>query len=128
MKADMSHANSLLPDLEPGIDPVLADILETYLTSLEQGAMPDRQAFLALHPNHADALATYLPWIELLYQAKPREADAGANPPMPTRLGDFCILRVIRSRRYLHRSFQDSSWRCSRGRFHLRQQRRLQSL
>jgi len=88
-------AGSLLPELEPGIDPQLAALLETYLTDLEQGAAPDRQAFLAQHPQHAAALESYLPWIELLYQAKPRDVDATANPPMPARLGDFRIVREI---------------------------------
>ncbi len=57
--------------------------------------MPDRDGFLAQYPGQAEALAPYLPWVEMLYQTGPRDALPAANPPMPTRLGDFRILREI---------------------------------
>jgi serine/threonine protein kinase/tetratricopeptide (TPR) repeat protein len=85
------HPVDPLVEGEPGCDPELADILEAYLTALERGESPDRDAFLAGHPRHAVELARYLPWVELLYEAKPR-GDAAANPPMPARLGDFRIV------------------------------------
>ncbi len=89
-----TQINALL-DAETELDPELAEVLETYLTGLEQGLAPSREAFLAQHPRHAAELSRYLPWVELLFEAKPRDSSAPANPPMPTRLGDFRILREI---------------------------------
>jgi eukaryotic-like serine/threonine-protein kinase len=77
------------------IDPELAEVLESYLTALEQGAPLSRAAFLAAHPRHAAELERYLPWVELLAQARPRDSEPAANPPMPTLLGDFRVLGEI---------------------------------
>ena len=71
---------SPLPESGAGIDAELADILERYLTALEQGVAPSREEFLAQHPGRVTELNRYLPWIELLYQAKPRD-DASARIP-----------------------------------------------
>jgi serine/threonine protein kinase/tetratricopeptide (TPR) repeat protein len=88
------HQTRLLGEADPQIDPALAEILEAYLTALEQGAAPHREEFLSQHPQHAHELAPYLPWVELLYQAKPREA-AGDVSSMPRKLGDFRVLGEI---------------------------------
>jgi eukaryotic-like serine/threonine-protein kinase len=85
----------LLWEADGEIDPALAERLESYLSGLEQGLRADREAFLAQHPQHAAQLASYLPWVEMLCQAKPRGDDTTANPPMPGRLGDFRIIREI---------------------------------
>ena len=82
-------------ETETDIDPELAEILEAYLTALEGGAAPSREDFLAQHPRYAADLVRYLPWVELLFQAKPRDAEPAANPPMPTLLGDFRVLGEI---------------------------------
>ncbi len=82
-------------DSEPPVDSELAAILESYLTALESGMPLDRATFLAQHPAYAARLAEYLPWVELLCQAGPREGVPGANPPMPARLGDFRVLGEI---------------------------------
>ncbi len=51
--------------------------------------------FLAAHPRHAADLVGYLPWVEMLVQARPRDSRPAANPPMPTLLGDFRVLGEI---------------------------------
>ncbi len=82
-------------DSEPPVDPELAAILESYLTALESGTPLDRATFLAQHPAYAARLAEYLPWVELLCQAGPRDGVPGSNPAMPARLGDFRVLGEI---------------------------------
>jgi hypothetical protein len=90
----MSQA-SLMLEADGEIGPDLAERLESYLSGLEQGLRPDREAFLAQHPQHAAQLAPYLPWVEMLCQAQPLGDDTTANPPMPSRLGDFRIICEI---------------------------------
>jgi serine/threonine protein kinase/Tfp pilus assembly protein PilF len=85
----------LQSESETGVDPELADILETYLTALEQGTAPRREEFLARHASYVTELARYLPWVELLYEAKPRDTASATNPPMPDRLGDFRLVREL---------------------------------
>ena len=86
-------------DVESQLDPELAEILEGYLVDLEQGLAPDQSSLLAKHPERATALREYLPWIELLYRAKPRGSGGTiATAPratMPETLGDFRIVREI---------------------------------
>jgi serine/threonine protein kinase/Tfp pilus assembly protein PilF len=90
-----SSPNVAQLETETDIDPELAEILDAYLTSLERGSAPSREDFLVEHPRHAADLVRYLPWIELLFQARPRDAEPAANPPMPTLLGDFRVLGEI---------------------------------
>lgn len=47
----------------------LAEILENYLASLEQGVAPDQDALLAAHPDLADELRPYLDSLRFLHGA-----------------------------------------------------------
>jgi serine/threonine protein kinase len=80
----------------------VAEALEEYLTALEEGRQPTRQAFLAKHPEIAGALAECLDGLELVYDVGPElsqpadgqtAAGDGGGPPLP--LGDFHILREV---------------------------------
>ena len=87
------------PELE---DPRVVAALEQYLSAIEAGERPNRQAFLARHADVAEALAECLDGMEALQVAAPPHpandpgpADGAAEWPPGTPLGDFRILREI---------------------------------
>jgi len=85
---------STAPDDIDEDDPRLLQVSREYLTELEAGGRPDRQAYLARYPELADALSECLDGIELAQSLKPMPA------PPPTEfsgspLGDFQIVREI---------------------------------
>jgi serine/threonine protein kinase len=89
------------PDLD---DPRVVEALEEYLEATEQGQAPNRQLFLARHPEIAAALAECLDGLEALHEAKSssRRSDRElpvANPLSPAvsgaPLGDFHLIREI---------------------------------
>src|SRR5262245_32023787 len=69
-----------------------------YLAELEAGRMPDRQAYLARHPELADALAEAFDGIELAQALRPNAPTGSAQPAYPVNpLGDFQIIREVGS-------------------------------
>jgi serine/threonine protein kinase len=76
-------------------------ILENYLTDLEQGGVPQPEALLAQHPDHAEVLRIYLQKLELLHHAAVslRDPAAGNGPsaelPSSSRLGDYALVREV---------------------------------
>src|SRR5262245_38900664 len=108
-----------LPDLfsEPGsgrpsvpsMPPVALDdsrvirAVEAYQAAWEAGRKPDRQEFLACHPDIAAALARCLDGLEFVHSAAPQQSrpSQGLRPMMASEmqpegpLGDFRIVREI---------------------------------
>jgi serine/threonine protein kinase len=79
-------------------DPRIVEALERYLAALESGDKPDRQTFLAQHPDVAEGLAECLDGMEALHRSTPSSqpaADAAGAFAPGTPLGDFRILREI---------------------------------
>ncbi len=97
--------NGVAQRAEPGADPRLARALEEYRGLLEAGAAPERSAFLARHPDLAEALAECLSGLEFVHAVAPAvsgaaaeaaaAADAGAGMGPCAPLGDFRILREV---------------------------------
>jgi serine/threonine protein kinase/tetratricopeptide (TPR) repeat protein len=81
----------------------LTDVLERYLTALEQGAPLSQEAILAEQPDIASALANYFRSLEDLHDMaagfageKPRaEEPADKEPEGTKRIGDFELIREI---------------------------------
>jgi serine/threonine protein kinase len=88
-----------------GDDPRLAQALDEYLTALEAGQAPDRQEFLARHPDIAPQLADCLRGLEFVRQAAGALDDAAeasaaevirdGDSSSPAALGDFRIVRQV---------------------------------
>jgi serine/threonine protein kinase len=86
-------------------DPRLARALEDFLAECREGQAPDRSAFLARHPEIADALGECLDGLAFVQSAAPYvppeavrgERPAGAPEPLGPRamLGDFRIIRQV---------------------------------
>jgi serine/threonine protein kinase/Flp pilus assembly protein TadD len=92
--------------LPPGEDPRLVAALEEYLAAQETGETPDRDRFLARHPEIAPALADCLKGLEFIRTAASqvrqpsadRSVSAGPaaevfQPEVP--LGDYRIVREV---------------------------------
>jgi hypothetical protein len=88
-----------------GDDARLVQALEEYRAALDAGRRPDRQAFLARHPEIAEALADCLDGLEFVHAVAPELSQDGA-PALPDpsasaaailtgTLGDFRILREV---------------------------------
>jgi WD40 repeat protein/serine/threonine protein kinase len=84
-----------------GNDGLLADLVEEYTRLLEAGAPPDVDAFIAAHPERAEALLRLLPTLKALAELSGPAADGGTFPPASAgverlgRLGDFRLLREV---------------------------------
>jgi Flp pilus assembly protein TadD/serine/threonine protein kinase len=81
-------------------DPRVIAALEEYAAALKAGGAPDRQAFLARHPEIAAALAECLGGLDCLRGAAPAPAAAGlpgaAGSALPgTPLGDYRVVREV---------------------------------
>ena len=82
-------------------DPHVIQAVEEYLAALEDGPKPDHRAFLACHPEIAEALAKCLDGLEFVHVVAPqlsspsRGQPAAAAPEFQPEgpLGDFRILR-----------------------------------
>jgi eukaryotic-like serine/threonine-protein kinase len=89
----------------PGLDdPRVIEALDEYVGALEGGQRPNRQAFLARHPDIAEALAGCLEGIEALHEASspshpaadlPASAAASGDWQPGVALGDFRIVREV---------------------------------
>jgi serine/threonine protein kinase len=92
-----SHVNRRT-DLD---DPRVVAALDEYLTALEGGQKPERQAFLARHAEIADALTECLEGMEALHEASSASHLTGnaftapGDWPPGTPLGDYRIVREI---------------------------------
>ncbi len=78
-------------------DPRLRATVQDYLAALEAGQRPDRQAFVAQHPDLADVLLPYLEALDAVHGASPR-LDRNASESLsttPESLGDYRIVREI---------------------------------
>jgi tetratricopeptide (TPR) repeat protein len=87
-------------------DPRVIQVLDEYLSALEQGRKPDRHTFVAQHPEIAEALAKCLDGLEFVQKVAPQlsqpsfkratAADTTSQEFQPTTaLGDFQIVREI---------------------------------
>jgi serine/threonine protein kinase len=83
-------------------DPRVIEALDEYLAALEAGQKPNRQEFLARHPEIADALAECLEGVEVLHNSSSAASGSGRGwagpgvdwqPGVP--LGDFRIIREV---------------------------------
>jgi serine/threonine protein kinase len=70
--------------------------LESYAALRREGRAPDREAFLALDPSIACALAKYLDGLELVEGAAEHFAEARAEDFAPPReLGEYHLIREV---------------------------------
>jgi serine/threonine protein kinase len=76
-------------------DPRVIAALEEYQAAVQAGQAPDREAFLARHPEIAAVLADCLDGLEWMRGAAPVAAPAGAGVGSGTLLGDYRLLREI---------------------------------
>ena len=79
-------------------DPRVFQAVQEYLAALEAGRKPDRDAFVARHPDIAPALAQCLAGLDLVHTAGPRLRDPAPPPAAaepPAALGDFRIVREL---------------------------------
>ncbi len=84
-------------DHSAGEDPRLLEAAREYLAELEAGRVPDRQAYLARHPELAAELGECFDGVELAHAAA-QVMEPAAPPPaeFPAQtLGDFHILREV---------------------------------
>jgi len=85
-----------------GTDRILAELVEQFLTGLQEGERIEASAFAAQHPEHSEALKELLPALEMMAslgvsrsQAK-EGASACVGPATELGiLGDYCILREV---------------------------------
>src|SRR5262245_64692463 len=85
----------------------LAEILENYLASLEQGIAPDQDALLAAHPHLANELRPYLDSLRFLHGAtcdmrlsrsSTNDTDGISGEPAESRgrqIGEYRLVREI---------------------------------
>lgn len=85
--------------LRPDLQEQLSQILEEYLSDLEEGVRPEPAELIAAHPDLAEPLAQYLESLDFLHNAT---GKLGAEPARdatdglpPRQLGDFRIKREI---------------------------------
>jgi WD40 repeat protein/serine/threonine protein kinase len=83
-------------------DPRVIQAVEKYLAALETGPRPDRQAFLARHPEIAGALARCLDGLEFVHGVAPQLSEPSPGRPTTTPelqpegpLGDFRLVREV---------------------------------
>src|SRR5262249_32734320 len=96
---------SAAPGTNPSLDDArVAEAMEEYLKLLQDGERPDREAFLARHPEVAAALEVCLQGLDFVHVAgaelsHPAASVAGAmagDAAEPAEaLGDFRILREV---------------------------------
>ena len=67
----------------------LEDIQDRILEQLQEGGSIDRDALLTTHQEHADALRQFFGVLDIV------EADAPGEEDVPSRLGEFRIVREI---------------------------------
>jgi serine/threonine protein kinase len=80
-------------------DPRVIQAVQDYLATIESGSRPNRQAFLAQHPDIADALAECLDALDFVHAVGPKLDPPALTSPPPVDpalpLGDFRILREV---------------------------------
>lgn len=93
---------SVSADRVPALDdPRAIRAVQEYLAALEAGRRPDRQEFLARHPDLADQLSGCLDALEFVHSAAeslhPPAAPSGPHTDLSpmTALGDFRLVREV---------------------------------
>lgn len=79
-------------------DPRVFLAVQEYQAALKAGRKPDRDAFVARHPDIAPALRDCLAGLDLVHTAGPKLRDPAPPPAVaepPTALGDFRIVREL---------------------------------
>jgi WD40 repeat protein/serine/threonine protein kinase len=84
-------------------DPRVFRAMEEYAAAMQAGRKPDRQTFLARHPEIAEALAECLDGLEFVCTAAPELSQAGAarsaspadDVQPATPLGDYQVVREV---------------------------------
>lgn len=88
----ISNANNSDSQIED--DPRILQVTRDYLTELESGRQPDREVYLAKHPELRDLLTECLDGVDLAHSIRPiSPAPQSEHPASP--LGDFQIIREI---------------------------------
>ena len=75
----------------------VAELLDEFLARAKAGTAPDKESFIAAHPEVADALRVALVGFDLVRRAGTEMAAASARGPADIRdtLGDFRVLREV---------------------------------
>ena len=76
-------------------DPRILQASREYLSDLEAGRKPDRQAYLTRYPDVADALSECFDGIDLAQSLRPSAPQAPQPEFIATPLGDFQIVKEI---------------------------------
>ncbi len=82
------------PDSLAEDDPRVLQVSREYLAELEAGRQPDRQAYLARHPDLAEILSDCLDGIDLAQSLRPQATRTSVDHPS-SPLGDFQILHEV---------------------------------
>ncbi|MBN1908966.1 MAG: protein kinase [Pirellulales bacterium] len=98
-----SHVTTGIPSVDALPEPVrqrLVEVLESYLTDLEEGKAPDAEELIARHPDLAEPLRAYLGGLDFLHEAAVGLRSGGqavADPPdlAAKELGEYTIIREI---------------------------------
>src|SRR5919204_4811624 len=77
-----------------GSEARLVRVLEEYLAALEAGTPPDKDAWLARHPELAEDLEACLASLDFIRRADPRAGERGGEPTV-RMLGDYRIIREV---------------------------------
>ena len=111
--SDSSHTAIDPPSFPIGVegeipeDPRIVEVVQEYLTRLEQGETPDRAAFVHRYPELAGAVEQCLEGLDLVHAESKRQrphsaagrpaaaATGSAAEALPDPLGDFRIVREL---------------------------------
>lgn len=88
----------VLEELSEADDPRLTLAMEEYLAQLEAGERPDRETFLARHPDVADKLPPLLDNLDFVHQVAPQLRSSPGQEftsAQPASLGDYRIVREV---------------------------------
>ncbi|MCA9211887.1 MAG: serine/threonine protein kinase [Planctomycetales bacterium] len=95
----LDSGSDICDSLPTDLQERLADILDDYLVSLEQGVPIDIAQIKAANPELADALDEYLTGLAILQQdgaeLQSKRAASTDGVPMAKRLGDFELIREV---------------------------------
>jgi len=104
-RGDEQHAPVDVESCPVPEDPRVVQALDKYLSAVDAGRRPDRDAFLAAHPDITTNLAKCLDSLEFIEQARPRLQESALSPaqidtsPLSAitegTLGDYRLLREL---------------------------------
>ena len=87
--ADVTTNITSIDPQQSGSAAALVEVLDKFLADLRDGNAPDRDAFLAQHPDLAPQLADCLDGLDFIHRA------SNSDDQTPAQLGDFRIVREI---------------------------------